>query len=91
MKIFTLSLLAATLLFSCQEEASVNNANEDIYKKRQERRININENFANNGENQNQVTTQQVPFDLGISAVLWAGALAAIRTDRKRRLAEKQL
>ena len=89
MKIFTLCLLASTLLFSCQDEASVNSANEDIYKKRTERKININENFANNGENQNQVTTQQVPFDLGISAVLGAGALAAIRTARKRRLAEK--
>jgi hypothetical protein len=31
------------------------------------------------------VSQQQVPFDFGISAVLGAGALAAVRTARKRR------
>jgi hypothetical protein len=90
MKIFTLSLLATTLLFSCQEEASLNSANEDIYKKRMERKINLeNPPALGNGEVNNQVTTQQVPFDFGLSAVLGAGALAAFRTARKRRLAEK--
>lgn len=87
MKIFTLSLLATTLLISCGDEVS-NNTNEDIYRKRQDRRINV-ETPISNGENANQVVTQQVPFDLGLSAVLGAGALAAIRTARKRRLAEK--
>lgn len=88
MKIFTLGLLATTLLISCGDEVSQNNTNEDIYRKRQDRKLNL-ETPISNGENANQVVTQQVPFDLGLSAVLGAGALAAIRTARKRRLAEK--
>ena len=33
----------------------------------------------------NFVAVQQVPFDLGLSAVLGAGAIAAVKTARKRR------
>ncbi|RYG00658.1 MAG: hypothetical protein EOO07_35170 [Chitinophagaceae bacterium] len=37
------------------------------------------------GFNTGNVTLQVVPFDFGISAVLGAGAIAAVKTARRRR------
>ncbi|MDB5205184.1 MAG: hypothetical protein JWR72_259 [Flavisolibacter sp.] len=41
---------------------------------------------SNTGEySLNFINSQQIPFDLGLSAVLGAGAIAAVKTARKRR------
>jgi hypothetical protein len=88
MKKIILSLLISTLFVSCQEELNNDFANENIFKKHTGQKLN----FENNGGGENtqtrESTTQQVPFDFGISAVLGAGALAAIKMARKRRKEE---
>ena len=86
MKLFTLSLLAAILFASCGDEAS-QNSSEQIPFQKPNRNLHVQVPGENGSSNNTQSTptVQQVPFDFGISAVLATGALAAIRTARKRR------
>ena len=88
MKRSILCLLVIGSLMSCQGEYSQEGNNEDIFKKRPERKLKL-DGLEGGGESQGtkEVQVQETPFDFGISAVLGAGALAAIRTARKRRKA----
>lgn len=89
MKLSTLCLLAAaTLLFSCGDEVSQNNPEQIRYQK-PARNLNV-QVPGSTGNTQSTPTVQQVPFDFGISAVLVAGAVAAVRTARKRRKEEAE-
>lgn len=91
MKLFTLCLLAATILVSCGDEAS-QNSSEEISYRRPSRNLQVQVPGENGSGNNTQSTptVQQVPFDFGVSAVLVAGAAAAVRTARKRRKEESQ-
>jgi len=89
MKLFTLCLLAsATLLFSCGDEDSQNSPEQIRYQK-PTRAANV-QVPGSTGNTQSTPTVQQAPFDFGVSAVLVAGAMAAVRTARKRRKEETQ-
>jgi len=91
MKKIILSLVVVCSLVSCQDEYSFEGGNEDIYKKRPASKLNFVSNGGGEGTSSGEsreVTTQTAPFDFGISAVLGVGALAAIRTARKRRKEE---
>lgn len=91
MKLFTLCLVAATLLVSCGDEVTENSAEQIRYQK-PTRNVQV-QVPGNNGSGSNTQSTpnvQQVPFDFGVSAVLVAGAVAAVRTARKRRKEESQ-
>jgi hypothetical protein len=86
MKLSTLCLAAvATLLFSCGDEVS-QTPSEQIRYQKPSRSLNVQVpgNNGSTGNTQSTPTVQQVPFDFGISAVLVAGAVAAVRTARKR-------
>ena len=85
MKRSILSLLVIASLVSCQQEYSQEGANEDIFKKRNERKLNFDGLNGGESEGARDVTVQSAPFDFGISAVLGAGALLAVRNARKRR------
>lgn len=90
MKLTTLCLAAvATLLFSCGDEVSQTSTEQIRYQK-PTRTLNVQVPGSNGstGNTQSTPTVQQVPFDFGISAVLVAGAAAAVRTARKRRKEE---
>ncbi len=91
MKHFTLCLLAAAVLTSCGDEASQNSSEEIAYR-RPNRNLHVQVPGENGSGNNTQSTptVQQVPFDFGVSAVLVAGAAAAVRTARKRRKEESQ-
>ena len=90
MKKIILCLLVAGSLLSCQEEYSFEGANEDIYKKRPNPKLNLSDIKDNNTGENREVTTQHAPFDFGIATVLGAGAIAAVRMARKRKKEEKQ-
>lgn len=82
-----LCVLLATLLVSCQDESSFESSKEDIWKKRNQKQLNVlipNGGNGGGGNGNNTAVTQQVPFDFGLSAVLGVGALAAVRSARKR-------
>ena len=90
MKFSTICLAAiATLLISCGDEVSQNPAEQVSYKKpTRTMNVQIPGNNGSTGNTQSTPTVQHAPFDLGISAVLVAGAAAAVRTARKRRKEE---
>jgi|GEM_PF-2174827 len=90
MKLTTLCLAAvAMLLISCGDEVSQNPTEQVSYKKpTRTLNVQIPGNNGSTGNTQSTPTVQQVPFDFGVSAVLVAGAVAAVRTARKRRKEE---